>query len=185
MTLMDGWEAEPWSVETKAFVIEQPLGTGIIEVLTENGLWMLRARASISAGTFSSGDEINLDGTDSRIDRILGTLDPSALGHRAITDLTEVIATLIRKNPEAHLSFFRRAGPMSLKMHSFELLAGIGPSAALRMQDARSVHEWSTFEKIDSSSGIDSVQLLAGRYGEELLDIEIQPRLVDLLLRSS
>ncbi|HIC49869.1 MAG TPA: DUF655 domain-containing protein, partial [Candidatus Poseidoniales archaeon] len=88
------------------------------------------------------------------------------------------------EDSERHLGFYNRANNLSLKMHAFQLLAGIGKAKALQMVQLRGMVGWSNFEKVDEACGIDSARLLAERYVKEMEDAAQSPRLLDLLVRS-
>ena len=85
---------------------------------------------------------------------------------------------------ERHLGFYNRANNLSLKMHAFQLLPGIGKAKALQMVQIRGIVGWSKFEEVDEACGINSVRLLAERYVKEMEDATESPRLLDLLVRS-
>ena len=101
----------------------------------------------------------------------------------AQNSLTEVITKIILENPEPYLSFYNRAGNLSLKMHAFAILPGIGNKKALEMVDLRGRDGWDDFAKLDADCGINAAELLADRLAKEIADKHLEPRLVELLLR--
>jgi predicted nucleic acid-binding OB-fold protein len=63
------------------------------------------------------------------------------------------------------------------------LLTGVGPKKAEEMVDARrSSGGFATFEALDEACGLDGAAALAHRFAEEILDRNLQPRLVEMLL---
>mgnify|MGYP004192583757 CR=1 FL=1 len=51
------------------------------------------------------------------------------------------------------------------------------------MVEARGRKGWSDLAALDEACGINSAELLAERMADEISDIKLEPRLVDLLLR--
>ena len=148
--------------------------------LSEPSLHLVRARVN-DLGGLSSGSMVKVD-SDS-----LGPL--SEIRHRDLSaaangELTEAIMDVISEDSERHLGFYNRANNLSLKMHAFQLLPGIGKAKALQMVQLRGMVGWNNFEKVDEACGIDSARLLAERYVKEMEDAAQSPRLLDLLVRS-
>ena len=141
---------------------------------------MLRARVRGTIG-FSVSETIEIPAEN------IGSLSEVRLKDLSGTSQQELVTALshsIRADPDRHISFYNSAGPMSLKFHSFQLLAGIGNSKAIQMVQKRGIAGWQTFEDIDEDCGIESVPLLAERYVKEMEDVAQTPRLLDLLVRT-
>ena len=68
-------------------------------------------------------------------------------------------------------------------MHAFELLPGVGNKKALEMVNKRGRSGWENFSQLDADCAINGAELLAKRFVSEIEDRNIQPRLIDLLLR--
>jgi len=157
----------------------RPIGAEA-QCISEPSLFILRTRVSEKSGT-SVGEIIDLPNES------IGPLSEIRLrdlSSGATQELIPAICESIRSDPEKHLDFYNRANNLSLKFHAFQLLPGVGNSKALQMVESRGMAGWGSFEEIDDSCGIESVQLLAERYLKEMEDPAQTPRLLDLLVRS-
>ena len=83
-----------------------------------------------------------------------------------------------------HLSFYNRAQPITLKMHSYQLLPGIGKSSAQLWVQKRGSTGWHDLKGVSDAIGQDSISLLAQRYVQEMDDPMQSPRLIDLVVRA-
>ena len=101
---------------------------------------------------------------------------------KSISDLPLVTQMFVEEN-QAHFikAFFNIAGPLSLKQHAFELLAGIGNKKALQMAELRGSSGFSSMAELNEKCSIDSAELLARRFFSEVEDRTLQPRLIDHL----
>jgi len=91
----------------------------------------------------------------------------------------------IRLNPDPHLGFFNRANNISLKVHAFQLLPGVGSSTAQSWVKIRGQNGWVDLAEVSEKLGVEVVDLLAERYIGELADPAEVPCLLDLLVRVS
>ena len=91
----------------------------------------------------------------------------------------------IKDNSEIHLGFYNSANNISLKVHAFQLLPGIGKSKAQKMVQSRGMAGWMEFSEVDEACEIDSVRLLAERYLIEIEDPLNNRSILDHLIRSS
>jgi putative nucleotide binding protein len=97
--------------------------------------------------------------------------------------LLDVIKDILTENPKPSLTFYNRAGPVSLKFHAFQLLPGIGVKKAKKMMQSRTSMGWFSFEEVDEACEIDSLQLISERLVEELEDPKIVPSLIQNVVR--
>ena len=177
---VDPLEGEEWAR------VHEHSGSGVLFAVSENKLHLIRLRErpgsekQIIGARVYFGSDLNQRGA---IAEPLGMTRFRDLSNMSKSNLSVVIAEIIADLPDAFLSFFNRAGNLSLKMHAFELLSGIGPSKAREMVGTRGRKGWKDIASLDSSCSIDSATLLAERMAEEISDNKIEPRLVDLLLR--
>ena len=148
---------EPFDSETHLRILEvqerRPFGHEV-HCLSEPSMHLVRARVNDHGG-LSNGSriELNSDG--------LGPL--SEVRHRDLSasangELTEAIMGVISVDSERHLGFYNRANNLSLKMHAFQLLPGIGNAKALQMVQIRGIVGWSNFDEVDEACGINSVR---------------------------
>ncbi len=178
-------DVDPLENEEWARVLDHS-GSGVMFALTEKGLYLVRLRERPGVAIQELGSRVYFGADLSKREVVaepLGLTRFRDLSNRAQTDIAEVITEVIKDLPEAFLSFYNRAGNLSLKMHAFELLQGVGPRKAREMVEARGRKGWSDLATLDENCGINSAALLAERMAEEMADNKLEPRLVDLLLR--
>tara|TARA_B100000767_G_C19675393_1_gene497124 strand:+ start:396 stop:998 length:603 start_codon:yes stop_codon:yes gene_type:complete len=168
-------------------VIEHPNATGVIVVVTEPALHIIRLRAKSDAGMQMVGARIYMGIDHSKrevVQDILGFARIRDLSNSSSQELPVIIQQIIEDSPEVFIQqFFNRAGNLSLKMHAFELLAGVGNKKAMEMVAKRGRAGWENFSQLDEDCGIKSAELLAKRFVSEIEDRSLLPRLIDLLLR--
>ena len=99
-------------------------------------------------------------------------------------DLNGAIVESIAMDESVHLSFFNRAQPISLKLHSYQLLPGIGKSTAQQWVSKRGSMGWNDLQGVTNAIGQDASELLAERYAQEMEDPAQSPRLIDLVVRA-
>ena len=148
---------------------------------------VIRLRPKSDAGVLSVGARIYMGIDHSRRDvvqDILGFARIRDLSNSASVELPVVIQQMIEDEPDVFIQqFFNRAGNLSLKMHAFELLPGVGNKKAMDMVASRGRVGWDSFSQLDADCNINSAELLSKRFVSEIEDRSLQPRLLDLLLR--
>tara|TARA_Y100000746_G_scaffold32363_1_gene24365 strand:- start:636 stop:1238 length:603 start_codon:yes stop_codon:yes gene_type:complete len=168
-------------------VIEHPEAGGVIVVVTEPALHVIRLRPKPNSGLQAVGSRIFMGIDHSKrevVQDILGFARIRDLSNGASTELPIVIQQIIEDSPDVFVQqFFNRAGNLSLKMHAFELLSGVGSKKALEMVASRGRVGWESFAQLDEDCGINAAELLAKRFVSEIEDRSLEPRLIDLLLR--
>jgi len=171
--------------ETHARVLDHgSKGPDMIIAITERDLRISRLKAVQGSELKFLGDRVSIDSSSELISEIIGLTRISSLSPSVLSELPEIIASILRDAPERCLGFYNRAGPLSLKMHSYELLPGIGSKKAQEMVEARGRTGWTEISALDEACNIDSANLLANRLIEEMNDEHLQPRLLDLLFRT-
>jgi putative nucleotide binding protein len=168
-------------------VIEHPEAGGVIVVVTEPALHVIRLRPKPNSGLQAVGARIFMGIDHSKrevVQDILGFARIRDLSNGASTELPIVIQQIIEDSPDVFVQqFFNRAGNLSLKMHAFELLSGVGSKKALEMVASRGRVGWESFAQLNEDCGINAAELLAKRFVSEIEDRSLEPRLIDLLLR--
>ena len=168
-------------------VIEHPEAGGVIVVVTEPALHVIRLRPKPNSGLQAVGARIFMGIDHSKrevVQDILGFARIRDLSNGASIELPIVIQQIIEDSPDVFVQqFFNRAGNLSLKMHAFELLSGVGSKKALEMVASRGRVGWESFAQLDEDCGINAAELLAKRFVSEIEDRSLEPRLIDLLLR--
>jgi putative nucleotide binding protein len=168
-------------------VIDHPVANEAMVVVTEPSLHIIRLSAKSNAGIQMVGTRIYMGSDQSKKDvvqDILGFARIRDLSNAASQEMPIVIQQIIEDSPSVFIEqFFNRAGNLSLKMHAFELLPGIGNKKAMEMVGKRGRAGWESFSQLDEDCGINSAELLARRFVSEIEDRNLQPRLIELLLR--
>ncbi|HLD77403.1 MAG TPA: DUF655 domain-containing protein [archaeon] len=88
------------------------------------------------------------DGKRDQIKYIRGRVEPSKLTSAGREELPHVVEGIIKKEPEHFLAFFNKAGPVSMRMHSLELLPGIGKKHLFAVLDARKEGPFTSFAQM-------------------------------------
>lgn len=102
------------------------------------------------------GDEVYIgDGKREKIHHVEGRITTDKLTNTASNELQYVVEQLIAKNEQRFVDFFNNARPLSTRMHSLELLPGVGKKHMREVLDAREDKEFTSFEDIN-----DRVKLL-------------------------
>ena len=168
-------------------VIDHPETDAAIVVVTEPALHVIRLRPKPDSAIQMVGDRIymGIDHTQRDVVQdVLGFARIRDLSNAASIELPIVIQQIIKESPDVFIQqFFNRAGNLSLKMHAFELLPGVGNKKAMEMVASRGRVGWENFAQLNEDCNINAAELLAKRFVSEIEDRGLQPRLLDLLLR--
>ena len=118
------------------------------------------------------------------ISAIIGMAHLDKMSNMAKADLPALVQMFVEEHGQYFVEeFYNKAGPMSLKQHSYELLPDIGPVKARNMVKARDqVGVFASMEELNSLAKIKGAELLAQRFVEEMEDKTLVPRLIELLL---
>lgn len=168
-------------------VLDHPDAGGALAVLTEPNLHIIRIRSKSGTGQQQSGARLYMGVDHSQRDIVSDVLGFARIRDLSATtnfQLPVIIQQYIEDSPEVFIQqFFNRAGNLSLKMHAFELLQGVGNKKAQEMVQARGRTGWNDFASLNEVCGINASELLAKRFVSEIQDRGLQPRLIDLLCR--
>lgn len=172
---------------TWARVVEHDLGDKVLVVVAEHDGTLGRVGTVENAEFQTVGERIYIGEDRSKrtvVDRLLGFAKVERLSPAAREHVSTALAELISANANHFLKgFYNVAGPINRKTHAFQLLNGVGPKKAEEMVEARrSNGGFASFEVLNEACGIDGASALAHRFAEELLDRNLQPRLVEMLL---
>lgn len=99
----------------------------------------------------NSGDEVYIgDGKRDQVHHINGKIQIDKLTGTARQELEFILHDLVKENAADFLTFFNKAGPLSLRMHQLELLPGLGKKHVSQIIDAREEKEFESFADIKS-----------------------------------
>lgn len=95
------------------------------------------------------GDRVYVgDGTRDKIKYIKRTISVDELTAFSRTELEEVIKDLVREGEDKFVEFFNSAGPISTRMHSLELLPGVGKKHMWELLNARKEKPFESYEDL-------------------------------------
>lgn len=177
----------PLRASAWARVVEHDLGESVLVVVTEHDGTLGRV-ATVEGAEFQAvGERVYIGDDRSKrtvVERLLGVAKLERLSPAAQEQLPLAMAELVKANAAHFLKgFYNVAGPINRKTHAFQLLNGVGPKKAEEMVEARrSKGGFASFETLDDACGLDGAGALAHRFSEEILDRNLQPRLVEMLL---
>ncbi len=110
------------------------------------------------------------DGKRDQIHHINGKLPYGKLTRTAKTELEFVIAKVIRENEQRFVDFFNKASPLSTRMHSIELIPGMGKKRMWEILEERKDRPFASFEDLKSRVKLipDPIKALASRILKEM-----------------
>lgn len=86
------------------------------------------------------------EGKRDKIHHINGKLSPDKLTPTAKAEVEFVITELVKKNEKRFVDFFNKAQPLSTRMHSIELIPGMGKKRMWEILDERKVKPFESFD---------------------------------------
>jgi len=141
----------------------------IIQAIGEDNLILLEALA-MNNTTFEASERIYI-GKEGRkkIVSVLGRLNYTDLTPNAKNEISFVCEKLVLGNEQRFVKFFNDAMPVTPRLHSLELIPGIGKTYMMQILNGREKLPFVSFEDISKRSGLrDVVKLVTRRIIEEL-----------------
>ncbi|MFH1071998.1 MAG: DUF655 domain-containing protein [Nanoarchaeota archaeon] len=83
-----------------------------------------------------------------KIHHINGKISYDKLTHTARAELEHVIEQVVNKNSERFIEFINKAQPLSTRMHTIELLPGVGKKHMWEIIEARKQEPFTSFDDI-------------------------------------
>jgi len=115
------------------------------------------------------GEPISLTGgLDKQVIKVTGRLSYDDLTATAKAELPGVVEKIVIKREKHFVEFFNKAEPLTTKMHSLELLRGVGKKTLWRILNERKKKPFESFKDIRERARIDPAKLIAERIIEEL-----------------
>ena len=101
---------------------------------------------------------------------IKGRLSYQKLTSTAKAELPKVIAELVKSKEDRFVNFFNKAGPITVRLHSLELLSGIGKKHMWDIIDARDRKPFQSLKDLTERVNLlpDPVRVITERIMEEL-----------------
>jgi putative nucleotide binding protein len=96
-----------------------------------------------------TGDKVYLgDGKRDEIQYIKKSLKKSELSNNASLELEYAVADIVKEKESEFVNFFNRAGPISIRKHSLELVGGVGKKHLSDLMWERDKKPFESFEDI-------------------------------------
>ncbi|HIC95087.1 TPA: DUF655 domain-containing protein [Candidatus Bipolaricaulota bacterium] len=142
----------------------------IIQLIGENYFTLLeavpkrRGVPSVGQRTYTGKDESKRE-----IGHIIGRITYEDLSSSAKSELPSVVATIIKRQERRFVRFFNEATALTPKMHTLELLPGIGKKMMWGIIREREARPFVSFDDVSKRAGISNVvRVLAKRVIAEL-----------------
>jgi len=139
------------------------------QIMGEQFFTLLEAELKVGA-TVEAGERIYI-GRDRRekVDRIISRINYDQLTANAKAEVVPLIDELARKQEKRFVEFFNNSQPVTPRMHSLELLPGIGKKSMWTIINAREKKPFTSYKEIQDRTGLTDVQkIIAKRILEEL-----------------
>ena len=172
--------------ESWARLLEHDVKGGVATVMAEKSLMFCRLKMKASE-LIPINQRIYIGKDRSKRTEVLGILGMAHLdkmSNMARQDMPSLVQMFVEEHGQYFVDeFYNKAGPMSLKQHSYELLPDVGPVKARNMVKARDgVGVFASMDELNALAKIKGAELLAQRFVEEMEDKSLVPRLTELLL---
>lgn len=101
-------------------------------------------------GTYLNiGDEVYIgEGKRDKVARVEARISTDKLTNTAQGELEHVIKKLVADNESRFISFFNKAQPLSTRMHSLELLPGLGKKHMWEVLEEREEKDFESFKEL-------------------------------------
>ena len=139
------------------------------QIMGEQFFTLLEAELKVGA-TVEAGERIYIGGDRrEKVDRIISRINYDQLTANAKAEVVPLIDELARKQEKRFVEFFNNSQPVTPRMHSLELLPGIGKKSMWTIINAREKKPFTSYKEIQDRTGLTDVQkIIAKRILEEL-----------------
>ncbi len=175
-------EGEEW-----ARVVEHDTKENVVTAMSEKTLAFCRLKIRPGCDLMIPSQRLYIGTDAAQRDEVIGILGMARrdrMSNMAKMDMPLVVQMFVEEHAQYFVDeFYNKAGPISLKVHGFELLPDVGKKKAAQMVSARnSVGVFASLEELNTACNIDAAELLTRRFVQELEDPAMAPRLTELLL---
>ncbi|MCS7143325.1 MAG: DUF655 domain-containing protein [Aigarchaeota archaeon] len=131
---------------------------------------LLEAVFNPSSITLKTGSKVYIGKEVSRdVLRIVRRISYGELSESAKMELEQAVETIVKENEERFVRFFNDSGPLTPRLHSLEVIPGVGKKMLLKILNEREVELFKSFEDIQSRIGLsEPVKAVTKRVVEEL-----------------
>jgi len=131
--------------------------------------FMLLELAPLEGLQLRVGERISLSGgLEGEVIRVTRRLRYDELTASARAELPNALTEIVKRREKFFVEFFNTAQPLTTKMHSLELLRGIGKKTLWKILEERRKRPFESFEDIRDRIKIDPLRLIVDRIIEEL-----------------
>ena len=122
-------------------------------ILTESMALLIAALKKDVAVT--SGQKVYIGG-DKRdeIHHIIGRVSPDKLSGFGLQSLSEKIKESIKQEEKRYVSIINLLGPVNVRLHSLELIPGLGKKTVQKVVEERSKKPFESYQDVDSRVGL-------------------------------
>lgn len=149
---------------------DDPRGTPIVQGVGTSGFTLLEAvpRKGVQVSLLEKvyiGKEKR-----EKITVVKGRIGYENLTAIAKDNLPKAIRKIVEEQQKRFLDFFNKAGPITIRLHSLELLPGIGKRQLIKILDEREKEPFTSFEDLKRRTKIlgDPVEMIVNRIIEEI-----------------
>jgi len=147
------------------------------QIMGEQHFTLLEAELKLGA-TVSVHERIYI-GRDRRekVDRIIGRIGYEQLTANAKSEVVPVIDELVKAQDRRFVDFFNNSQPVTPRMHSLELLPGIGKKSMWTIINAREKKPFTSYKDIEERTGLKDIPRIVSKRILEELSTESKYRL--------
>jgi len=141
----------------------------IIQAIGENRLTLLEL-LGIQNANFDIGERVYI-GKEGRnkIISVLGKLQYDSISQTAKNELPPIVEKIVLANEERFVTYINTAQPITPRIHSLELIPGIGKTYMMSIINDREKNKFTSFSDIQSRIGLKDIhKLVAKRIVEEI-----------------
>ncbi|RMF30100.1 MAG: DUF655 domain-containing protein [Candidatus Nitrosothermus koennekii] len=100
---------------------------------------------------------------------VLGRLDYNSLTSAAKDELPYIIENIVKNNEKKFIDYINHAQPLTPRIHSLELIPGIGKTYLMQILNEREKKPFESFEDLQQRTGIrEPIKIIAKRIYEEI-----------------
>lgn len=141
----------------------------IITALGEDRLTLLEVLGAENS-TFDVGERIYIGKQGrTKVQSVLGKLDYVKISQTAQSEISGVVEKIVIQNEKRFIDYLNNCQPLTPRIHSLELIPGIGKTYMKVMLEEREKRKFESFEDLQKRVGLkDPIKHIAKRIMEEI-----------------
>ena len=112
-----------------------------------------------------------------KVDRILTRISYDQLTANAKAEIVPLIAELVKSQEKRFVEFFNNSQPVTPRMHSLELLPGIGKKSMWQIVNVREKKPFTSYKDVQERTGLSDIPKIVSKRVMEELSTESKYRL--------